>query len=130
AQGGARGAERAHKSRSARSPAPPWQRTLPPSMRGGYTTSWRPPLPIAEELVNAARGSNVPPRRARADRQSSAPPERCYLDTTAGGYSRRRCPQDAFGCVVLLELGLRFARRGEIRCFLHPFPRQRSSSPF
>jgi len=39
-------------------------------------------------------------------RVGSAPTQRCYLDTTAGGYSRRRRAQDAFGCVVLLELGL------------------------
>src|SRR5215831_17097428 len=70
---------------------------------------------LGETLVNAAGGSNVPPAGHRAPTvKASLRPRGCYLDTTAGGYSRRRCSQDAFGCVVLLELGLRFVRRGEI----------------
>src|SRR5262245_37906499 len=48
---------------------------------------------LGETLVNAAPAGNVPPS---TDRQSFLPRERCYPDTTAGGYSRRRCSQDAF----------------------------------
>jgi hypothetical protein len=40
---------------------------------------------LGEALVNAARGSNVPRAGHRAPTAKNfVPPERCYLDTTAG----------------------------------------------